>query len=234
MTHEFRDILDSPAPHAHRALRLAVGWALAALLLPITASTLFAQAAKPAGAAAQTAGDTGRGKAVYATAGCAGCHGASGQGGSATRIVPMMHPLAEFTSLVRKPATAAMPPLSPAAASDAQVADLYAFLRSLAPGAETVATVQPAGNPENGKKLFAAAACYACHGYVGQGGSAGPRLGPPAISFPAFIGALRHPREDMPPYTAKVLSDAQVADIYAHVKTFPEPPALSTIPLLKK
>ena len=232
MTQEFRDTLDSSAAHARPAVRLAVAWSLAALLLPIMPSPLLAQATKPAGAAAATPGDAGRGKAVYTTAGCAGCHGASGEGGGAPGIVPMRHALPAFTSLVRQP-PAAMPPLSAAAASDAQVADLYAFLRSLSPKVETVAAVQPAGNAENGKRLYTATACYACHGYVGQGGSAGPRLGPPAIAFPAFISALRHPRAEMPPYTAKVLSDAQVADIYAHVKTFPEPPDVNTIPLLK-
>ena len=250
--HEFRDTFDSSAAHAHPAVRLVVAWGLATLLLPITPSAVLAQAAKPAGAAAAAAGDAGRGKAVYASVGCAGCHGASGQGGSATAIVPMRHPLPAFTRLVRQPATAAMPPLSPAAASDAQVADLYAYLSSLAskgnaavttapkrdaaittaPKADAVVATAPAGNAENGKRLYTAVACYACHGYVGQGGSAGPRLGPPAIAFPAFMRAIRHPQE-MPPYTAKVLSDAQVADIYAHVKTFPEPADLDTIPLLK-
>jgi mono/diheme cytochrome c family protein len=216
---------------ADELIRLGLMCTAAALLL-LTTPTLRAQTTQPA-VAPQVSADVPRGKAVYEKAGCAGCHGASGQGGSATRIVPMLHPVSTFTTIVRKPPTTAMPALSPASASDGQVADLHAFLRSLSPNVETVAVNQPAGNAENGKKLYAAAACYACHGYVGQGGSAGPRLGPPAVSFAAFVSALRHPREDMPPYTAKVLSDAQVADIYAHVKTFPEPPALNTIPVLK-
>jgi mono/diheme cytochrome c family protein len=113
------------------------------------------------------------------------------------------------------------------------VADLHAFLQSLSPqpGTARTAVAAPAGNAENGKKLYLAVACYSCHGYVGQGGP-GPRLGPPAIAFPAFLRAFRQPQE-MPPYTAKVLSDAQVADIYAYVKTFPEPADVNTIPLLK-
>ena len=170
--------------------------------------------------------------AVFARAGCANCHGDAGQGGPASRLVPMSHQLSEFTKLVRQPASGVMPALTPTLASDAEIADLHAFLRSLAP-ATAFASDQTTGNVENGKKLFAAAACYACHGYVGQGGSAGPRLGPPAISFANFQRALRHPREEMPPYTEKSLSAQQVADIYAYVKTFPEPPDLSTIPLLK-
>ena len=89
----------------------------------------------------------------------------------------------------------------------------------------------PRGNAANGKKLFETIGCYECHGYVGQGG-AGPKLiDPPA--FPAFIVQLRTPRQVMPPYTAKVLSDQQVADIYAHVQTFPKPPNPATIPQLQ-
>ena len=34
------------------------------------------------------------------------------------------------------------------------------------------------GNAENGKKFFVKNGCYQCHGYAGQGGSAGARLAP--------------------------------------------------------
>ena len=37
----------------------------------------------------------------------------------------------------------------------------------------------------------------------------------------------------MPPYTAKVLSDSDLADIYAFVKSVPQPPKLDAVPLLK-
>jgi hypothetical protein len=37
----------------------------------------------------------------------------------------------------------------------------------------------------------------------------------------------------MPPYTERVLTDQQVADIYAHVKTFPPPPDPASIPILR-
>jgi len=94
-----------------------------------------------------------------------------------------------------------------------------------------IAQDTPRGNAANGKKLFETIGCYECHGFAGQGG-VGPKLiDPPA--FPAFIVQLRTPRQVMPPYTAKVLSDQQVADIYAHVQTFPKPPNAATIPLLQ-
>jgi mono/diheme cytochrome c family protein len=90
----------------------------------------------------------------------------------------------------------------------------------------------PRGNAANGKKLFETVGCFECHGYAGQGGSAGPKLiNPPA--YPAFIVQLRTPRQIMPPFTAKVLTDQQAADIYAYISTFPKPPDPKTIPLLQ-
>src|ERR1700679_2993164 len=76
------------------------------------------------------------------------------------------------------------------------------------------------GNVENGKKLFVADGCYQCHGRQGQGGSAapmgsyGPRLAPPKIPVAALRAYVRHPSGGMPPYTAKVLSDSEIDDIY--------------------
>jgi mono/diheme cytochrome c family protein len=89
----------------------------------------------------------------------------------------------------------------------------------------------PSGNAANGKKLFETIGCFECHGYAGQGG-AGPKLiDPPA--YPAFILQLRTPRNVMPPYTAKVLSEQQAADIYAHLKEFQKGPDAKSIPLLQ-
>ena len=90
----------------------------------------------------------------------------------------------------------------------------------------------PRGNAANGKKLFETVGCFECHGWAGQGGGAGPKLiYPPA--YPAFVVQLRTPRNIMPPFTAKVLTDQQAADIYAYVATFPKPPDPKTIPLLQ-
>jgi cytochrome c553 len=92
----------------------------------------------------------------------------------------------------------------------------------------------PAGNAESGKKLFAADGCYQCHGYEAQGSSAtGPRLGPQPIAFARFIRYVRAPTGQMPPYTAKVLSDRELADIYAFLQSRPQPPPLDSVPLLR-
>ncbi len=90
----------------------------------------------------------------------------------------------------------------------------------------------PPGNTEEGKKLFVSVGCYQCHGYEAQGSSAtGPRLGPRPIAFAAFSRYVRQPTGQMPPYTAKVITDADLADMYAFVQSRPEP--AKDIPLLK-
>jgi len=90
-----------------------------------------------------------------------------------------------------------------------------------------------AGNAENGKRVYIKYGCYQCHGLEGQGGSAGPRLGPNPIPFVAFNSYTRKPTAEMPPYTAKVVSDQELADMYAFLQARPHPPAAKSIPLLK-
>ena len=90
----------------------------------------------------------------------------------------------------------------------------------------------PAGNAENGKRLYTSYGCYQCHGREAQGAPTGPRLGPDPMPFEAFVAYSRAPSGDMPPYTAKVVSDADWADMYAFVKALPQPPPVKDIPLL--
>jgi mono/diheme cytochrome c family protein len=82
----------------------------------------------------------------------------------------------------------------------------------------------PAGDAANGYKLFMADGCYQCHGTVGQGSrGTGPRLAPNPMPFENFAAQLRKPANTMPPYTALVVSEAQLADIYAYVSSLPGP-----------
>ena len=89
-----------------------------------------------------------------------------------------------------------------------------------------------AGNAENGKRLFTNYGCYQCHGREAQGGVAGPRIGPNPIPFAAFSRYVRQPGGQMPPYTSKVVSDAELADIYAFLRSLPQPRPAREIPLL--
>jgi mono/diheme cytochrome c family protein len=114
---------------------------------------------------------------------------------------------------------------------------LVAALASIAGvRAQTPATqAAPAGNAEAGKKLYESYGCYQCHGREAQGSSAtGPRLGPKPIAFTAFSQYVRRPTGQMPPYTTKVMSDAEMADIYAFVQARPAPASAQAIPLLRE
>ena len=99
---------------------------------------------------------------------------------------------------------------------------------------ERPAAPTPPGNADAGKKLYVSVGCYQCHGYEAQGSSAtGPRLGPRPIAFAAFSRYVRQPTGQMPPYTAKVVTEQDLSDIYAFLSSVPAPPPLETVPLLK-
>jgi mono/diheme cytochrome c family protein len=95
-------------------------------------------------------------------------------------------------------------------------------------------TETPAGNAENGKQVFNKNGCYECHGREGQGSNmTGPRIAPDPVPFDVLARYVRKPMGEMPPYTAKVVSDQELADIYAFLQSRPHPPAAKNIPLLK-
>jgi ubiquinol-cytochrome c reductase cytochrome c subunit len=100
-------------------------------------------------------------------------------------------------------------------------------------GAAGGALAQNAPNTtvENGRRVYLRTGCYQCHGREGQGSpTTGPRLGPPTSAFAAFEAWVRRPRGEMPPYTRAVLSDADLADIYAFLRTRARPAPTSRLP----
>jgi ubiquinol-cytochrome c reductase cytochrome c subunit len=97
-----------------------------------------------------------------------------------------------------------------------------------------VSAQTPSSSADNGKKNFEKYGCYSCHGHLGQGSSAGVRLAPKPIAAAALIAYVRHPAGQMPPYTNKVLSDAELSDIRAYLASVPEPPPAKSIPLLNQ
>jgi mono/diheme cytochrome c family protein len=90
------------------------------------------------------------------------------------------------------------------------------------------------GNVEAGKKIFTKDGCYECHGHEGQGAAqgAGPRIGPPLLSEEGFLKYVRQPAGQMPPYTSKVISDQELADIFAYLQSRPKGMPGKDIPLL--
>jgi mono/diheme cytochrome c family protein len=85
----------------------------------------------------------------------------------------------------------------------------------------------------NGKKIFDSYGCYQCHDHDGHGG-VGARLAPNPIPFAAFSKYVRQPTGEMPPYTKKVVTDQELADIYAYLQSIPQPPPAKSIPILNK
>jgi mono/diheme cytochrome c family protein len=93
----------------------------------------------------------------------------------------------------------------------------------------------PKGDAAKGKELWLTDGCSYCHGTVGQGGggrSAGLRISHQPIPFEAFINQVRRPADEMPVYVESVLSNQDVADIFAYIQSLPPPPDLKSIRIL--
>lgn len=95
------------------------------------------------------------------------------------------------------------------------------------------------GDPVKGKDVYLKYSCYSCHLYSGNGYSGAPggaNLVSMARTLPQFILYIRNPPrpQNMPPFTAKVMTDQQAADLWAYIKTFTPSPAAKDIPLLNQ
>ena len=100
-----------------------------------------------------------------------------------------------------------------------------------------VATAQdaPKGDATNGRRIYLADGCFTCHGRSGQGGAyngPAPILAHTALPFDAFKNQLRSPSDDMPAFSTAVVSDQEVADIYAFVQTLPGATSAKDIAIL--
>jgi len=108
---------------------------------------------------------------------------------------------------------------------------LFAFVfPNVSAQAPTQIAAPLVGNAQTGKDLYLRYSCYACHSYDGHGG-AGARLVPMRMTVERFSTYVRNPRQ-MPPYSTKLLSEAQMADIWAYIKSLPVSPEAKDIPLL--
>ena len=93
-----------------------------------------------------------------------------------------------------------------------------------------------AASAEKGKAAFMQYGCWQCHGTMGQGSiatSGGKRLAPDPLPWDTFAGFVRSTNGAMPPFSGKILSDGDLADIYAYLQSIPKPPDVASIPLLK-
>lgn len=102
----------------------------------------------------------------------------------------------------------------------------------LAAGGASAQQAAPKGDAAHGKTIFTTYGCWQCHGYQGQGSNAGPKLAPNPLPYEAVARQMRRPRDRMPVYTHVTASDADVADLYAYLRTMPKAKTVADIPLL--
>jgi len=92
----------------------------------------------------------------------------------------------------------------------------------------------PTGNPTKGQQTFLTENCYYCHGTAGQGSRDGARIAATALTADGLIRYVRKPAGAMPAYTEKVISDQDLRDIYAYLKSQPAAKAPKDIPILEQ
>ena len=113
--------------------------------------------------------------------------------------------------------------------------------------ADAAKSSAPAGDVDKGKKAFEKNGCFACHGHSGDGGYGiyhtqagfrsprpdvvGARLAGMSRSFASFVSYVRKPAGRMPAFRNQI-TDAELADIYAFLKSVPPSPDPKSIPLL--
>ncbi len=186
-----------------------------------------------------SSGNPKNGKIIFRKEGCNNCHGSDGEGhsgpdvdGSVPSIASTTLALPVFIQLVRKPKNQ-MPPFGKHQVSDHDLTDVYAFLQSSTHAVEH--NVTETANIEKGRRLFTQDGCYECHLTEGQGArqTGGSRIGPSQISLSAFIGYVRQPIGQMPPYTQKTVSNEDLRDMYVFLQSVPQSPSWKTIRLLR-
>jgi mono/diheme cytochrome c family protein len=94
-----------------------------------------------------------------------------------------------------------------------------------------------AGDVANGKRLYLADGCFECHGRAGQGGAMNyqtPALAQLELPVESFVAFLREAPNDMPAYSADVLSDKDAADIHAFLRSLPGRKPVKDFPLLNQ
>lgn len=173
------------------ALRLRAVGGLAAVAAftawAVVASGAFAVPNAAAAATGQTTtGDPAAGEAIYLST-CAACHGVHAEG---TKLAPDLRPagtavidLMLRTGRMPLPETGQPVLRRPQLLSDAQIADVVAYLAPLTSGPPIppAAMVTGGGDLAEGRHLFTAN-CAACHGATGAGDAIGAGIIAPDLS----------------------------------------------------
>lgn len=110
-----------------------------------------------------------------------------------------------------------------------------ALALSLCVASASAAAQATAAEVEAGRKLYMGNACFSCHGTVGQGAERGgaPKLAPGPHPFEAFRALVRNPRDGMPRYLERFVSDDQLLSMHRYLASIPKGPAAKDIALLQ-
>ncbi|HEY1311303.1 MAG TPA: cytochrome c [Pseudolabrys sp.] len=104
-----------------------------------------------------------------------------------------------------------------------------------AAGLSTALAAGASGDAAKGKRVYIAVGCFMCHGRAGQGGAMNypaPSIAKVEMPVESFVSFLREAPNDMPAYSANVLSDADAADIHAFLQSLPGRKPAKDFPLL--
>jgi mono/diheme cytochrome c family protein len=110
----------------------------------------------------------------------------------------------------------------------------FALVLASAPALAAGQTAAPKGDIAAGKKTYLENGCHACHGSVGQGGGPGPTLAATRMSYAGYHAQLRKPRSVMPAYALSLMTEQEVADTYAYLRSLPGARAEKDLPALLK
>ncbi len=110
---------------------------------------------------------------------------------------------------------------------------LLACLLLAGNGSATALAADPKAAIANGRAVYLRVGCWQCHGTVGQGGVAGPRIAPAPMPLEGLRAFVRNAVRAMPGYSTTLLSDADLADIHAWLASIPPAARAETIPLLR-
>jgi cytochrome c551 len=81
-------------------------------------------------------------------------------------------------------------------------------------GGGSSSSTAPTGDAAAGQTAYASLPCVGCHGENAEGG-VGPKLAGLSDSWDKFQSTVRNGKEEMPKFGTDVVSDQQLADVYA-------------------
>jgi mono/diheme cytochrome c family protein len=168
--------------------------------------------------------DAAAGKKTWDALLCKNCHGANAEGNIGPPLAGLARNATTLEAVVKQVRTPFknMPAFSADQVSDAQLADLVDYFKSLQPNPDwKFAAYVPAAGEDPGKTLFNQRLCAACHGsdasrIIAQSVKGTGRT---TITAAEVLKQVRSPRKNMPTFMPTTVTDADVAAMAPFIKT---------------